>query len=40
MLGVPFETILDASDRNAVMAAALGFFGAPVPAALSALMVR
>jgi N-acetylmuramoyl-L-alanine amidase len=40
MLGFPFETILDASDRNAVMAAALGFFGAPVPAALSALMVR
>jgi hypothetical protein len=40
MLGFPFETIIDANDRNAVMAAVLGFFGTAVPAELSALMVR
>jgi Fibronectin type III domain len=35
MLGFPFETITSVSVRNQVMAAALNFFGGPVPVELS-----
>jgi hypothetical protein len=35
MLGFPFETITSVTVQNQVMAAALGFFGTPVPVELS-----
>jgi hypothetical protein len=40
MLGFPFETIIDVTDRNAVMAAVLDFFGTPVPVGISLIGVE